>query len=158
MPTTAPTISSRTITSTTAITPVTEPRSLEDPLCAAVTTPGSLVVVVLSLVEGSVGPGGVDIGLPVEVVVETVDMSPTLVELSVVPSVVLSVVPSVAVVLSVVLSVVPSVALSVVLAAGVVLLGVILGPLEQSSVREILSKRILYSTTDQVTYHHLDQW
>ena len=129
IPTTAPTISSRTITSTTAIPPVTEPRSLEDPLCGAVATPGSVVVVVLSVGEGSVGPeegGGVVTGLPVEVVV---DMSPTVVELSVVPSVVL------AVVLSVVLSVVPSVVLSVVLSvplAGVVLLGVVLGTLEQS--------------------------
>ena len=75
IPTTAPTISSRMITSTTAITPVTEPRSLEDPLCGAVPTPGSLAVVVLSVVEGSVGSeegGGVVTGLPVEVVVETV--------------------------------------------------------------------------------------
>ena len=91
IPTTAPTISSRTITSTTAIPPATEPRSLEDPLCSAVPTPGSLVVVVLSVVEGSEGSegsdegGGVDTGLElVEVVVETVDMSSTLVELSVV--------------------------------------------------------------------------
>ena len=113
MPTTAPTISSRTITSTTAITPVTEPRSLEDPLCGAVTTPGSVVVgVVLSVVVGSVGSvgeGSVDTGLLVEVVVETVDMSSTLVELSVV----LPVVPTVSVVLSAVVStasVVPSVA------------------------------------------------
>ena len=147
MPTTAPTISSRTITSTTAIPPVTEPRSLEDPLCAAVPTPGSLVVVVvLSVVEGSVGSeegGGVDTGLLVEVVVKTVDMSSTLVELSVV----LPVVPTVSVVLSAVVStasavpsvafVVPSVALvvlSVGVAAGVVLLGI----LEQLSVRETI--------------------
>ena len=90
------------ITSTTAIPPATEPRSLEDPLCAAVPTPGSLVVVVLSVVEGSEGSdegGGVDTGLElVEVVVETVDMSSTLVELSVVlpvvPSVGLSDLPS----------------------------------------------------------------
>ena len=106
IPTTAPTISSRTITSTTAIPPATEPRSLEDPLCSAVPTPGSLVVVVLSVVEGSEGSegsdegGGVDTGLElVEVVVETVlDMSSTLVELSVVlpvvPSVGLSDLPS----------------------------------------------------------------
>ena len=93
------------ITSTIAIPPATEPRSLEDPLCAAVPTPGSLVVVVLSVVEGSEGSegsdegGGVDTGLElVEVVVETVDMSSTLVELSVVlpvvPSVGLSDLPS----------------------------------------------------------------
>ena len=129
IPTTAPTISSRTITSTTAITPVTEPRLLEGPLCAAVATPGSVVVVVLSV--GSVGSeegGGVDVGLPVEVVVETVDMSST-VELSVV----LPVVPTVSVVLSAVVST-ATVVLSVGVSAGVVLLGI----LEQLSVRETI--------------------
>ena len=74
IPTTAPTISSRTITSTTAIPPATEPRSLEGPLCGAVLTPGSVVVVVVGSV-GSEEGGGVVTGLPVLVVLSVVEGS-----------------------------------------------------------------------------------